>query len=121
MANRERGEVTLRAGGTSYVMRFGINEMCDLEDEFGRSINEIVAMLGRTEDFRISHMRALVAAGLRGALPDMDAAQAGEIMNEAGMTVVSEAVQDAFNLAFPADEKDKDTGERAARPPKAKR
>jgi len=54
MANRERGEMTLAAGESTYVMRLTTNACCDLEDRSGKLLDDVVrgAFRGSVRDLR---------------------------------------------------------------------
>lgn len=48
MANRERGEFTLKAGDQSYILRLTTNACCELEDFApGRNIDQVMAGFSR--------------------------------------------------------------------------
>lgn len=101
MANAHRGEVDVEVPSGTYTMRFSTNAICELEDRVDLGIAEIIARLEDAARMRMSLLRAVVWAGLRGSRPDITIDQAGEVITEAGMTAIVEKVGEAFRLAFP--------------------
>lgn len=112
MANRERGEVALEAGGKTYILRLSYNAIADIEDLMDKGIDEISAMLRDPKDFRISTWRAVLWGALHEMQPDVDLLGAGEIMGKAGVAAVVAKLGEAMTLAFPEHEEN---------PPKASR
>lgn len=102
MANPERGEVELKAGDKTYILRLSLNELCVLEERFDKSISEIAGTLNDPATFRIGTFRAVVWAGLAGNEPRPSEAEAGDIIAAATLPVTMEAVQKAFALTMPA-------------------
>ncbi|ADU50171.1 hypothetical protein Tmar_0046 [Thermaerobacter marianensis DSM 12885] len=94
MANPLRGEVELKAGGKTYVLRYTTNAMVQLEEMLGRSVLEIVNNPSFTD------ARAMVWAGLLHAHPGLTLEQAGEIMDEAGVVEAIQAAGQALKKAF---------------------
>lgn len=110
MANAERGETRLSAGGREYVLRYTINSLCELEDALGQGFNTIAAMMADPEKLRLKTLRAVVWAGLLDKQPEATAPLAGEIIGEIGTPAAMAAVAQAFSNAFAKGEAD------AARP-----
>lgn len=92
-ANKHRGEVELKAGDKTYVLRYTTNALVRLEDELGKP----ATVLG--DSFR--EARALFWAGLLHAHPEITVEQAGEIMDEVGLTEAVQKAGEALRLAFP--------------------
>ena len=57
--NKFRGEFDLKAGDTTYKLKFTINSMVLLEETLGKSVNQIGVDVG------IKELRALIWAGLQ--------------------------------------------------------
>lgn len=100
MANSKRGQVDLKAGEAVYRLSFSINALCELEDETGKSVNELVAEMN-VPNPRLSMIRMLLWGALRDHHEAVTLRQAGEIAGDAGMQATGEAVGKAFELAFP--------------------
>lgn len=98
MANRERGEVELRAGDKTYVLRYTTNALVQLEDMLGKPVTKMGG------DISMKEARAMVWAGLLHAHPDLTPEQAGDIMDAAGLSEAARAVGEALRLAFGSGE-----------------
>ncbi len=107
MANRERGAVSVEIGGERYTMRFGINECCDLEDTFDKTIVEIGGLLGGGDNLGMREIRSMFRIAVSEGHPDLTDRQAGEIMQKSGnVTDVVAKIAQAFEAAFPDAEGD---------------
>lgn len=105
MANAERGEVDLVAGGKIYTLRLSINAVAEVEnymfgDDPDKGINDLVAMIKNPKGFKIGVWRTLLWGALR-EFHGCSMEQAGEIMGEAGVNVVVEKIGEAMAAAFP--------------------
>lgn len=101
MANPHRGQVSLKAGDTTYTLSFSINAMCELEDLMNEPIAKIASGLNKASELRISTVRALAWAALRDHHADIDIKRAGEIVTEIGVPDAMAAIGKAFAAAFP--------------------
>jgi len=99
MANQQKGEVGLKAGDVTYRFRLTTNVLCEMEDHFGKTFNEVMAELGEKPSMK--GMREIVRFALSENEPAPDAKKAGEIIDEAGSIAVTEALKKAIKLAFP--------------------
>lgn len=113
MVNSKRGEVQIRAGDTVYVLRYGFNALCELQDRTGKTAQEMFEDLQKSPSLRV--MRTIFAVGLAERHPDLTEKDAGNILDEIGIVAASEILGKAFAAAFPASGKD----EKPADPPKA--
>ena len=113
MANPHRGSVALQVGDRAYTLSFSVNAICELEDALGQPVAKIAAGLNDPENVRMSTVRAIIWAALRDHHSEVDLKGAGEIATEAGIPACMEAIEKAFNLAFPEAKED-------TRPQKAK-
>jgi len=102
MANPHKGEFEFEVDGKTYIMRFGTNELCDLEDKIGKSA---IAAMMETQDMttiHISTIRALMWAGLHGKHPEIDLRAAGNLIASVGGLVKAlEIITQAFSRSFP--------------------
>lgn len=71
MANRERGEVTLRVGERDLILRLTTNSCCELESRSGKSFEEWNALWSK--DSRMVAFRWMVWAGLQDQHADLAA------------------------------------------------
>lgn len=102
MANAQKGEVTLEAGGETYRLQFTTNAMCELEDATGKTINEVVAELSDADNPPgMKTMRVLLWAAMVEHREGVTIRDAGVICDEIGVGNVGELIGDAFQAAFP--------------------
>ncbi len=113
MANPERGEVAIQAGGQTYTLKFSTNAICEAESVSGKSFGELCLEIQKA-DFRA--MRALLWAGLRPAHKDVTLDMAGDILDEVEPLEIREKLDKAIELSYPKTAK---VGEATTRPPKA--
>lgn len=105
MANKERGEVELVAGGQTYILRMSINAVAEIEEFLDKGINDIVAMVRDPRDFRIGTWRVLLWGALR-EFHKVSLDEAGEIMGAAGVDQVVAKMGAAMTAAFPENKGD---------------
>lgn len=106
MANPHRGEVEIKAPSGTFVLRLSINAIAEIETVLDMGINEIAVHLSDPATLRLGHLRAIVWGGLRENHPDLDLFAAGDLIAEVGMVPITDAVQQAFTLAFPSADGD---------------
>lgn len=99
MANAQKGEVDLVAGDKTYRFRLSTNVLCEMEDHFGKTVNEVLADIGERPSMK--GMREIVRFALSENDPAPDAKEAGKIIDEVGTTQITEALKQALKLAFP--------------------
>jgi len=104
MGNPQRGHVDLRAGDESYRLCFSINAICELEEETGKTINQISESLNDPQTMRMSLARAVFWGATRDAHPELTVTDAGAVIDEVGFHGAMEAIGQAFMLAFPQTE-----------------
>lgn len=115
MANRERGEVAFKVNGTEHVLRFGINQLCDLEDALDMPVMAIVETMQDESKVRLGTARKMLQIGLSGhtALTELEA---GDLIQDAGLLVTMEKIGEAVMLAFPEAEADENPTKGPATP-----
>lgn len=91
MANKIKGDVALTHEGRGYTLRLDMNALADFEGETGLNAVEV---LGGGK-LSITHMRALIHAGLQAHHPDTTLREAGEIL-QSNMSALGEAIAAAF-------------------------
>lgn len=117
MANPLKGEVELRAGEQTYIIRYSVNAICELEDCLGKGFPAIAADLQKPDKLTISTVRHLLHVGLTEAHPQMSLKEAGELIVPAGgIVVILEKVSAAITLAFPQPEEASGTNRPRTRP-----
>lgn len=103
MTNPHKGEVVLKVGDESFILRFSIDAICHFEASTGKSLSILATELAaKPDEMSMTTIRHLLHAGLIDNHPDMSLKQAGElILSAGGMTVVMLKVFEAFAFAFP--------------------
>ncbi|BBD01838.1 hypothetical protein [Sphingobium sp. YG1] len=100
MANPLRGEAAFKAGGASFTLVFDINTFCELEEETGLGVAELVEKIQEQPSFTL--LRSIFCAGLQAHHPKTSIKEAGEIMSDAGLDVMKDALARALKAAMPA-------------------
>lgn len=103
MSNPLRGEASFRAGASTFTLVYDVNAFCELEEETSYSISELVAQVRGNPSFTL--LRSIVCAGLQAKHPSTSKAEAGEIMADAGIQPVMDAMKKAFETAMPPAKK----------------
>ena len=106
MANPHRGEVEMKAPSGTFTLRLSINAIAEIENLLDQGINEIAASLADASRMRLATLRAIVWGGLRENHPDLTLFAAGDLISEVGVDGITDAVQQAFTLAFPKADDD---------------
>lgn len=93
------GEVSFEAGGARHILRYGINELCQLEDRLNIDVARLAQKMA--EGLNMRTLRTIFACGLSGDLAD-DAV--GKIIDGVGLQRAGELVAEAMQAAFPSAE-----------------
>lgn len=102
MANPHKGDVELKAGDATYVLRYSIDAICSLEDRLDKGFPVIAVEMSSQATMRLSVVREVLLAGLQEHHPEITLKQAGELLVTAGgAAVVLGKVNEAFAAAFP--------------------
>lgn len=105
MANPHKGEVELKAGDETYILRYSIDAICSLEDRLDKGFPVIAIEMSSAATMRLTVVREVLLAGLQEHHPDITLKQAGElIVTAGGAMVVMGKVNQAFAAAFPDTE-----------------
>lgn len=106
MANKNKGEVALKAGEKEYILRFSANALCDLESSTGKTIMQIMDGVKNIENLSMTTVRAMLWAGLKEHHPEVTIMDAGNIIGEISMLGAFNKIAEAAQAAFPDAEKD---------------
>jgi hypothetical protein len=107
MANPHKGEIAFEAEGRSYVLRFSIDAICQLEAETNRGIVSLIGELQDPEKMSLTMVRRILWAGLQEHQPDLSLKDAGELIPAAGgMANLLVMFGKAFSASFPALKED---------------
>lgn len=103
MSNAEKGEVRLVAGETTYTLRFGWNEIAEVEDLLDATFfGDLAPKFKNVLNIRAGEWRAMLWAALRGGgHKEIDLLQAGELLGTIGLEAVSKAINEAITATFP--------------------
>jgi hypothetical protein len=86
VANREKGEVSLEIGETSYTLYLDLNAMALLEDYFSTPQKDVTfdEVLQRVNRGSVRHIRAFVWAALQYHHPTITVKEAGDLVQKGG-------------------------------------
>lgn len=114
MANKYRGEVTLKAGDKTYTLDLSLNALCEAEGILGRTIMKIAEELNDPERLSVTSLRGILCAALREHHGDVSVKEAGRIAGVAGFQATLDAIGLAFQASMPAEAGDQDPQTAAA-------
>jgi len=100
--NEHRGEVDVRLGGASYVLRYDANALVLLEHESGITVTQL-ATAGETAlngVIGIKFIRAALYAGLKGSNQRLTIERVGEMIDLMQLGYYSQQVAKALALAM---------------------
>lgn len=100
MSNPLRGEAEFKAGSEIRTLVFNVNVFCELEDDTGLAINELIEQVQGKPSFSL--LRSIFHAGLRTKHPSLTKEEAGDVISDAGMEEATKALQQAIQRAMPA-------------------
>jgi hypothetical protein len=109
--NPLRGEASFKAGAASFTLVFDINVFCELEDETGLDLPALIDQIQDKPSMKL--LRSIFCAGLQNHHPKTSLAEAGEIMSDAGMDGVKDALSRALKAAMPSKAEIADDGQSA--------
>lgn len=87
----------LIVGERTYTVRFGANALIALQDELGESLDNLAKRIqGDSMAVSLRDLRVMLWSGLVTHHAGITLAQAGEIIDDAGMEAVAKALNDAI-------------------------
>jgi hypothetical protein len=110
--NPLRGEASFKAGDAEKTLVFDINVFCELEEETGLGVNELIEQMQGSPSFSL--LRSIFCAGLQPKHPGTTKKEAGDIMSDAGLDEMTAALRKAIQAAMP------EAKEGGANPPRRK-
>jgi hypothetical protein len=99
MANPLRGEASFQAGASTFTLVFDVNAFCELEEETGLGVTELIEQIQDRPSFKL--LRSIFCAGLQTHHPKTSIKETGEIMSDAGLDVIKDGLQKALQAAMP--------------------
>lgn len=91
------GAVTVETGGRQFELRFSTNDLCDVEDLLGGSVQKVFA----PEEAGITTIRTLFYVGARHDANFRSPEDAGKALDLKDIEQVSEAIGEAVEAALP--------------------
>lgn len=118
MANRQKGEAEIQAGGKTYVLRMTMTSMCQAEDKMSTPDKDVtfVEIMQKADRGSMRHMRVVFWAALLPHQPHMTLQDASDVIEEIGGVPALGAALLAMSKASQPDAEDLPKGKR---PPKA--
>ena len=110
MTNPLRGEAKFRAGDVERTLTFDVNVFCEIENETGFGVTELIQRVQGSPSFSL--LRSIFCAGLQVHHPGTTILQAGSIMSDAGIAEMTDVLRRALQAAMP------EAKEETANPPK---
>lgn len=104
MANKDRGEISLKVDGKTYTLCFDVNALCEVEDLLGRGIPHIMADMQSAETMRFGTVRGLLWGALQRHHPEMTVKMAGEMVSAVKLDKAMAAIGDALNASNPDED-----------------
>lgn len=105
-ANRQRGEICARLGGTDYRLCLTLGALAELEDALGASnLNELVARL-TSGTLSARDLIALLGAGLRGGGNVLNDADIAKLVPDGGIAALVKIAGELLEAAFGRVESD---------------
>lgn len=80
-ANKERGEIPLKVGDTTYVLKLTSNACCAMETASGRTFSQLLAGVANE---CLSDIRLMLWAMLQAHHPTLTLLDVGDLIDEAG-------------------------------------
>lgn len=108
MGNPLRGQASFKAGAESYTLTFDVNIFVEIEEATGYGMGELVQRIQSNPSFGL--VRAVVCGGLQAKHEGVTARRAGEIISDAGLDPVTDALKRALAQALPAPKAESGSG-----------
>ncbi|RYC10074.1 hypothetical protein [Ciceribacter ferrooxidans] len=120
MTNEIRGIVSKDILGERLDLKLAANEWCELEDEHGKSTDEILTdFFGMVESgkLRIKMLRSLFRASLSSAKPGLTLQGAGDIMAKMDLVEVGRIVGEVIVASLPQQNQEENAAPGKPKPP----
>lgn len=112
MANKFRGEAELNftrdvdgaEKEAKFKLVFDANAFCEIEDVTGLNLGGMLEAMQKPENMSMKFVRGVVFGGLTRNHPEVTIVEAGDIISDAGMETVMEALRSAFSGAMKGKE-----------------
>lgn len=115
MANPDRGQVTMKVGGESYVLQLSPHALAVVKRETGLGLKGVIDTMQKSgDDPDIEFVMTILWASMQDNHPDLKKEDAMHFFPDGGLEELFEKVQELFSAAFP-----KQMAKAGANPPKA--
>jgi hypothetical protein len=107
MANKHKGEVSAEIAGTAYTFMLGSNEWCQLEEEYDKTTDEIMAdfyAMVESGKVRMKTLRAFFRVSLTFHHPDITHEDAGRLMDKHGLAESAGLIGRVIMAGMPEDD-----------------
>ncbi|MBP1849695.1 hypothetical protein [Rhizobium halophytocola] len=107
MTNQVRGIITREVAGETLSFRISANEWCELEDELGKTTDQLLKDFfekAQAEQLDMRYLRGYFRAALSGHRPDITDREAGEIMADMGMIDAVKTLGEVIMASVPQPE-----------------
>lgn len=122
MSNEIRGTVTCEIDGERLDLLLSTNEWCNLEDELGKTTDEILKMffdMVSAQKLEMRLLRTLFRAALSSAKPGITTVEAGLLMTKMGLVEASAQLAKTIVASLPKVEAAEDGANTGVGKPKA--
>lgn len=119
MTNTARGVVSREINGETINFRIATNEWCELEDEFGKTTDEILKdfFAGVQQgSLTMKNLRKFFRAALSSSRPGITEEEAGEVMSDLGLGAAGALLGEVILASMPQAEEGKSAPGKPARP-----
>lgn len=118
MTNTARGVVSREINGETINFRIATNEWCELEDEFGKTTDEILKdfFAGVQQgSLTMKNLRKFFRAALSSSRPGLTEKEAGEVMSDLGLADAGVLLGEVILASMPQAEEGKPAPGKPAR------
>jgi len=102
MPNPKKAQVPITLSGETYLLRFDMNAVAELEATLGKPVHKIFGNLA--DDVGVNLMRTLLFHGLHAKQPNLTVSDVGDLMQFEEMGSYGEAIGRAISLAVTGKE-----------------
>ncbi|MCH9753532.1 MAG: gene transfer agent family protein [Alphaproteobacteria bacterium] len=108
MANKNRGEVSVKLAGIRYIMRPTFQAICSIESEVGKSILDILINLPK-EQIKISEIELIVKYGILACdkNPDINQNDIGDLIYKEGVVNILPNIIEFLELSMGINHEEK--------------
>lgn len=101
--NAVTGHAVFKCGGVDYVVRYGFEAYCAIEESMAEPLPQVLTELASGKP-RLRLLGRVFYAGLREHHPEVTERLAGELIMQAGIPTALKAIENAIRASFPQAE-----------------